>query len=103
MRESTEALLRRPATWPRPVRLAFQSILAVFANAYLAARSNAAGSPSKTVRLLAEITDLKFRNALLERELAVQRRRIESICPGSQFKWNFLTPFCVSPPAAIAS
>jgi hypothetical protein len=24
-------------------------------------------------------------------------------CPGSQFKWKFLTPFCVSPPATIAS
>ena len=24
-------------------------------------------------------------------------------CPGSQFKWKFLTPFCVSPPASIAA
>jgi transposase InsO family protein len=71
----------RPAGWPRPVRRAFESILIVFANAYMAARSRAAGSPSKTVRLMAEIDDLKLRNALLERELATQRRRIGSMSP----------------------
>ena len=27
----------------------------------------------------------------------------EPNCLGSQFKWKFLTPFCVSPPAVIAS
>jgi transposase-like protein len=74
----------RPAGWPRPVRRAFESILIVFANAYLAARSRAAGSPSKTVRLLAEIDDLKLRSALLERELAAQRRRIGSMSPSKR-------------------
>jgi hypothetical protein len=27
----------------------------------------------------------------------------DCFCLGSQFKWKFLTPFCVSPPATIAS
>jgi len=71
----------RPAAWPKPVRRAFDSILVVFANAYLAARSRAMGSPSKTVRLLAEIDDLKMDNALLGRELAAQRRRIDAMAP----------------------
>jgi len=25
------------------------------------------------------------------------------VCPGSQFKWKFLTAFCVSPPASISA
>lgn len=84
MSETVSNVPTRPAAWPRPVRRAFESILVVFANAYLAARSRAAGSPSKTARLLAEIDDLKLRNALLERELAAQRRRIGSMAPSKR-------------------
>ena len=78
----------RPASWPKPVRRAFDSILVVFANAYLAARSRAMGNPSKTVRLLAEIDDLKLDTALLGRELAAQRRRIAAMAPSK--RPNFL-------------
>jgi len=78
----------RPAAWPKHVRRAFDSILVVFANAYLAARSRAMGSPSKTVRLLTEIDDLKLDNALLGRELAAQRRRIAAMAPAR--RPNFL-------------
>jgi transposase InsO family protein len=46
------------------------------------------GSPSKTVRLLAEIDDLRLDNALLERELAAQRRRIGGMAPSK--RPNFL-------------
>ena len=84
MSETTPQVPGRPAAWPRPVRRAFESILVVFANAYLAARSRAAGCPSKIVRLLAEISDLRLRNALLERELAAQRRRIDSMPPAKR-------------------
>jgi transposase InsO family protein/transposase-like protein len=84
MSKTTAQVPSRPAAWPKPVRRAFESILVVFANAYLAARSRAMGSPSKTVRLLAEIDDLRLHNALLERELAVQRRRINSMPPAKR-------------------
>ena len=84
MSNTAPHLSSRPAVWPKPVRRAFESILIVFANAYLAARSRAMGSPSKTVRLLAEFDDLKLDNALLERELAAQRRRIRSMAPSKR-------------------
>ena len=84
MSKTTAQVPSRPAAWPRPVRRAFESILVVFANAYMAARSRAIGSPSKTVRLLAEISELEFRKALLERELAAQRRRIDLMEPSKR-------------------
>jgi transposase len=71
----------RPGRWPRKLRLAFEAIVTVFMNSYEAARSRAAGSPSKTVRLLAELDEANWRIGLLERELAIQRRRIEAVAP----------------------
>ena len=72
---------RRPGRWPRRLRLAFEAIVTVFLNSYQAARSRAAGSPSKTIRLLAELDEANWRIGLLERELAIQRRRIEAVAP----------------------
>jgi transposase InsO family protein len=73
--------LPRPGRWPRKLRLAFEAIVTVFMNSYQTARSRAAGSPSKTVRLLAELDEANLRIGLLERELGIQRRRIEAVAP----------------------
>ena len=81
MSDLAKASLRHPGAWPRSVRLALEAIVTVMTNAYMMARSRAAGSPSKTVRLMAEIDDLKWRNALLERELAAQRCRLAPMDP----------------------
>jgi len=79
MRASRSGL--RPGRWPRKLRVAFEAIVTVFMNSYQAARSRAAGSPSKIVRLQAELDEANLRIGLLERELAIQRRRIEAIAP----------------------
>ena len=79
MRTSRAAL--RPGRWLRKLRLAFEAIVTVFMNSYQAARSRAAGSPSKTVRLLAELDEANWQIGLLERELAIQRRRLGAVAP----------------------
>ncbi len=66
-----------PGTWPRPLRLALDSIVTVLMNAYMMARSRAAGSPSKIVRVLAERDEALWKLRLTERELEVQRRPID--------------------------
>jgi len=71
----------RPGRWPRKLRLAFEAIVTVFMNSYQAARSCAAGSPSKIVRLQAELDEANVRIGILERELGIQRRRIEAVDP----------------------
>jgi transposase InsO family protein len=79
MRASTSGL--RPGRWPRKLRVAFEAVVTAFASSYQAARSRAAGGPSKTVRLLAELDEANLRIGLLERELAIQRRRIDAVAP----------------------
>ena len=54
MPDSDAVSLRCPGTWPRKLRLGLEATVTVMTNAYVMARSRAAGSPSKTVRLMAE-------------------------------------------------
>ncbi len=68
-----------PGKWPRPLRLALDSIVTVLMNAYMMARSRAAGSPSKVVRVLAERDEALCKLRLTERELEAQRRRIAAM------------------------
>ncbi len=58
--------IKRPGTWPRRARLAVEAIVTVMTNAYMMARSRAAGSPSRAVSLMAERGDALWRAALAE-------------------------------------
>ena len=75
MPDSDIVSVKRPGTWPRRVRLALEAIVTVMTNAYMMARSRAAGSPSKIVRLMAERDDALWRAAIAERKCEILRRR----------------------------
>jgi transposase len=81
MPDSDTVSLKRPGTWPRKARLALEAIVTVMTNAYMMARSRAAGSPSKTVALMAERDDAFWRAALAERKLEILRRRLLNMNP----------------------
>jgi hypothetical protein len=61
------------------VQLALDSIVTVLMNAYVMARSRAAGSPSRIVHVLAERDEALWQLRLTERELEAQRRRIAAM------------------------
>ena len=67
------------ATWPRWLRHLLDTIACVFMQAYQLTRVRAAGSPSNAIRLMAERDEALWRIALLERELAIFRRRIGAL------------------------
>ncbi len=81
MADSGTVSLKRPGTWPRRLRLALEATVTVMTNAYMMARSRAAGSPSKTVSLMAERDDALWRAALAERQLDIFRRRLLNMNP----------------------
>ncbi len=81
MPDSDTVGLKRPGTWPRRARLALEAIVTVMTDAYMMARSRAAGSPSKTVVLMAERDDALWRAALAERQLEIFRRRLLNMDP----------------------
>jgi len=70
---------RRPGAWPRRLRVAFEAIVTAFMQSYMAARSRAAASPSKIVRVQGELDEANVRIGLLEAELDIQRRRLASV------------------------
>ncbi len=73
MPDSDTVGLKRPGTWPRRLRFALEATVTVMTNAYVMARSRAAGSPSKIVALMAERDDRLLRAALAERQLEILR------------------------------
>ena len=81
MSDSDTVCLKRPGTWPRKLRLGLEAVVTVMTNAYVMARSRAAGSPWKTVRLMAERDDALWRAALAERQLEILRRRLLNMNP----------------------
>ena len=81
MSDSATVSLKRPGTWPRRARFALEAVVTVMTNAYMMARSRAAGSPSKTVRLIAERDDALWRAAIAERKCDILRRRLLNMNP----------------------
>ena len=75
------ALPQDCGTWPRRLRLALDAIASVFMQACWLTRSRAEGSRSQIIRLTAERDAALFRNALLERGLAVFRHRLGNMNP----------------------
>ena len=68
-------------TWPRRLRYLLDSIACIWMQSYQLVRGRAAGSPSSTIRLMAERDDALWHAAFLEREVAVFRRRIGAMNP----------------------
>jgi hypothetical protein len=76
MPDSDTVSLKCPGTWPRRARLALEGIVTVMTNAYMMARSRAAGNPSKTVVLMAERDAPLWPAALARRRIEILRRRL---------------------------
>jgi hypothetical protein len=68
-------------TWPRRLRHLLDTVACVWMQSYQLAGGRAAASSSRFMRLVAERDEALWNAALLEREVAVFRRRIEAMNP----------------------